>query len=101
MQLTGSKNGGVTLGGAAQSCEFGLNFHSHSHHLDYLAYLDCLANLDHLDYFAYLAYLAILLILIISMVILIIIISKLYLDHYSFKTRAECYRKVRVLILIQ
>ena len=58
MQLTGSKNGGVTLGGAAQSCEFGLNFHSHSHHLDYLAYLDYLANLDHLDYFAYLAYLA-------------------------------------------
>ena len=31
MQLTGSKNGDVTLGGAAQSCGFGLNFHSHSH----------------------------------------------------------------------
>ena len=29
VQLTGSKNGGVTLGGAAQSCEFGLNSHSH------------------------------------------------------------------------
>ena len=43
MQLTGSKNGGVTLGGGAQSCEFGPNFHSHSHPL-----------LDYFDYFDYL-----------------------------------------------
>ena len=53
MQLTGSKNGDVTLGGAAQSCEFGLNFHSHSHHLDYLAYLDFLHH--HLSWISWLS----------------------------------------------